>query len=138
MGENVDDCPYPAGTSCPACNTSLFDGRTPQYVLATFQGIIACPGLGASPWNAAFLLTQDIILPCTWRLDTGTALIVWTTGGTSGLSIIEHFGLPRNIFVSGNPGVCLDEFANGFVVCGPINGGKFGTGIVTWGCSIHA
>lgn len=138
MGENIDDCPYASGASCGVCSASLFGGQTPLYVRASFTDIESCPGGSGKDWNGAFLLTQNAVLPCIWIVDTGDALITYQLTPQPGLGIREHVGLKRDIFFDILGVACGDEFANNFVTCGPINGARFGTGIITWGCSIHA
>lgn len=137
MGEDIDDCPYASGAACAACEAIRFAGVTPKYVLASFSGITACPGPGPSEYNGTYLLTQDNLLPCTWRFDTGNALITFVAGVQSELIIQKHFGFPRSVFWSGLVGECLDEFVNGWAFCGGLNAGFGGVGLISWGCSIR-
>lgn len=138
MGEDIGDCPYEAGDACPHCHNVIFNGRTPKYVLATVLGVEACPDASAGTMNGAFLMTQDNILPCTWRWEDAEtrAVLEFLDNGTD-FVLHSLFGLKREFFWGISPDLCRDKYPNGFTTCGPFNGGRFGNLILTWGCSIR-
>ena len=131
-----DDRTYEAGAKCWACEDSHFSGVTPKYLLATFQGIIACPGVGDPPPNGTYLLTQLAPTPCFWDLSVGALWIIYRTGlpGASDLAIWQ--GLDRWFYAS-VVADCVFSF-NNWLVCGAGRLGKDGTGVINWGPDIGA
>jgi len=138
MGEDIDNCPYESGAPCNVCSSEIFDGDTPKYVLASFSGVVSCPGEGDSSLNGSWLLTQSEETPCIWLESFDDFVITWDLSNGSALVARVGFGQFDIFFVNIVAETdCLDEFVNENEICGLINAAHSGVGTITWGCSIR-
>lgn len=139
MGENPDFNNWSAGVQCNHCKDVIFDGVTPEYVMASFSDIVKCPlapiGIGAP--NGSYLLTQDAIDPCKWGGAGPTFVITWSISPDAFLFVLDVAGPARSWFLGLGGAGCDDSFGNSLIDCDPGEWGFGGTGIITWGPSIH-
>lgn len=133
MGLDPDDDTYDAGDECTRCVDVLFDGVTPEFVMATIFGIIRCPLSPDPPPNGSYLLTQTG--PCSWEAAYLGYTIGWYLMAAESWFVA---GAPNNWFFQSTPQViCRDYFKSKITAC-VFNQtiGKFGEAHVFWGPGI--
>lgn len=112
MGLDPNNDDYPEGNENPTCVDELFQGVTPNCVLAIVQGIEACDWVPIPPFsipNGAYYLPQDGAL--TWSKIIGPGQVIgWTLlGGISRMVITQE---PAVWFFAEVMSPCHDAFAN--------------------------
>lgn len=133
MGLDPGDGDYEGGVACATCEATLFGGKTPKYVLATFHNTVACPVFMGQSIDGAYLLTQQPLNPCSWNaLVVGRFWITYDVSPTSGLLVSMPL-MWQSFFSDLNNPICQDLFFN-TTVCGPV-GVKTtgGIGVISWG-----
>lgn len=137
-----DEPEYEPGNECAVCVEELFDGKTPEFVRAKFEGLVPYPGEDPPPEMPEFILEQDAVDHCKWIADfwdNGNLWVVswhindpdpeWNSRLTLAIT-----GVP--LFWGKSDDTCVAGFENEY------NGEvgfwtKGGTGCVTWGPEIE-
>lgn len=131
---------YEKGDHCEDCKDAIFDGHTPKYVLAVFEGIEICPPNGDSPFNGEYLLEQVPGKPCKWAASfiidgNFHEITYWAAGGGfEGGSELSFTIFDAPHFESWSATKCVTSFAS-FNSC-PANDEVGGTGVIRWGPDI--
>lgn len=124
---------YEAGSVCPHCHATLFNGRTPMYVELELADLVKCPLAVYPPPNGVWLLPQ--VLPCEWYYECIPYRFHWILGDT--VSFINVWSIPiRPYFYSQVLNWCLDGFANETAPCGGASQAVGGTAKLRWGPTI--
>lgn len=130
------------GNACPDCSTVIFDGNTPKYVQANFDGILVCPPLPPFDIETNFFLKQSVGGPCFWHVLARFNGILWECTYwchsifPAKRSVLE---LQRNgilVFYSESADSCITNFPNQNDCSHPEIGIE-GTGGITWGPDIN-
>lgn len=132
---------YEKGDHCEICKNVIFDGHTPKYVLAVFEGVESCPPFPDFGVDGEYILEQVNGFPCRWagsKVVGGDTwfIIYWADGhsitGGSGLEITV---LGAALFDSYVVSKCVTSFANiGSCILGDFTHG--GSGVIRWGPDI--
>ena len=133
MGTDPENPNYPPGVDCLICQATLFDGVTPKYVEAHFEGIVDCPAAPPRFRNGVFLLTQTGVT-CQWVYLENPWAIEWRLTGSGSLLRISITSVIW--FLDDTIVTCQTVFTNS-TICGiGFNVGTGGTGKIFWGPTI--
>lgn len=136
-----DEPDYGDGAECTECVDTIFNGHTPKYVKATFEGIETCPAKPPAAVDGSFILEQRAGFPCRWLLDIteeGTLkVITWrlNMGAGPNNSQLDYEIEAAPVFRGRSSGPCDKTFGSN-LDCDDGWDTHKGTGSVTWGPNI--
>lgn len=132
---------YEDGGECAVCVDVIFNGHTPKYIRARFEGIIECPGvppfdvmdeliLKQTAENSCFYHVHGFVNGTRWDCDYHCHSV---NPASRSLLTLQRDGVP--VFSSRSTSSCMISFANQNTCVVP-EIGREGTGAITWGPDI--